>query len=299
MKKVFEDDLIQLLKSGFSDYNITLKANSLDDLLLDYLTLHTKVIERKKRAVKYSPTLQKKIPQHPRTPEIFLIASMFKKGDDVNCFQSDKLFHTRFHDHLLYEWNIFHFHLSMKVNPKSGFVKRTDDLLFVYVDNDQAIFLDFEKHSKGIFADTKWLEILDKYFPKILAPHLDSEIKQMWPQLSPEELQSVWDKGYTVGLTQVGDKVYRNKGIGRMASGHSINVVRTADKIMDWLWYVGPVFSELKLQICKENNLPVDNVSFRLRFGRNNLEVYDEISGSGVLEYPLYYENVKIERDVR
>jgi hypothetical protein len=285
----FSEDLRSEISLNFKRWLIRPnKTKPINEYLVDYLTILKKLIDSKPRVVRYSPTLEDKLKTHPKKREIVYLSHLFSKGGNLNIFQSKRLLQTSFHDHLLYEWNIHHFHLSIERPKGSIFVKQVAHLLFVYVDSTQAIFLGVDKHSDGVFADVKWLEILHDYFPEVIEPFKDRRASEHFlvSQVAGEELQRLWDKGYTVGMTKVRDKVYRNPGIGRMTSGHSILVTKQCNEILVWLHQAIADFQAHYSEICKFLNLEPLLAKFKLRFGSVTLEVFEETSNKVILTYP-------------
>lgn len=115
MKKVdFEKDIKQEIQQVSKDIGFRISANQdFYKVLLDYLTVRTKIIEPKSRRILINPDFIKEIQSHPKKKEIEIIISYAKQGKDLNVFQSKKLLQSNFHDHLQNEWNIYHFHLSL------------------------------------------------------------------------------------------------------------------------------------------------------------------------------------------
>lgn len=287
----FEHDLKQEIHTQFDDYGVRIPIRSkLSDMLLDYLTIMKKIVIPKSRNVIISPLLKNKLKSHPKENEIKLLESLFKQGKDVNYFQSKRLFQTKFHDHLLYEWNIYHFHLGNTTEKNSKFIKQTDIMLFVYVTDETVVFLDTEKHAEGIFGDEKWLEILHDYYPELIEIYLDDTIKDVSPKLDSISRQTLWNKGYLIGMTKIRDKVYHSPGIGRSTSGHSVIVVKTSNEIIRWIHQLKKQFESKSNLICSAFGLKENDAFFRLVFGRETLEVIDNKSKLSILTYPNLFE---------
>jgi hypothetical protein len=112
MKKIdFEADLkneilIISKKMGFK----IVENQDLNKMLLDYLTVRTKIIEQKHRNVFVNPDFLIELKNHPKKKEIETIIKYAADGKGLNVFQSRRVFQTNFHDHLQQEWNIYHFH---------------------------------------------------------------------------------------------------------------------------------------------------------------------------------------------
>src|SRR5690554_6553149 len=202
----FETDIVQIIKERFARWDLRPpKKNDLSSLLTDFLTINEKLIRSVPREVLYSPGFHKylqTLPSHQKGI-IQSITKRLKAGADINYHQSKTLLQSKFHDHLVHEWKIQHLHLSNTRKAKSYFVKPGDQLLFVYIDDNMAIFLGIDRHHPGVFADTKWIEILHDHFPDTIAHLRLDHISDVNPKVNAEERQTLWDKGYTLGMTKV------------------------------------------------------------------------------------------------
>lgn len=259
------------------------------DMLLDYLTVSKKAIFPKPRKVSINPELVTRLKSHPKKAEINHIMELLIAGGNVNIFQSDKLLYTKFHDHLVYEWKIYHFHLSLKPDKKKGFVKRGDRLLFVYIDDEQAIILDDGDHSEGTFGSEKWLTILDNHFPHIIAPFYHPEILGVSPEISPVERQNLWDHGINTAFTMINGKAFFSMGMGRATSGHSIAVTDQMITVERWIRDISKQVDTRFEDICIFHNLPVDASRFHLRFGANTLELFELNSKKTIRTLPYLF----------
>jgi hypothetical protein len=283
----FESDLKQAIQNEYIHLGVKINiSKQLDEMLLDYLTVHFKIIQRTRRQVRVSSILRDKLATHPKGSVVDIIKDRLERGLDVNLFQSKRLFQSDFHDHLLFEWQIHHFHLSTEKDFKGYFLKKTNALLFAYIDEKQALLLDIENHKDGIFADEKWLEILDNEFPEILEPHIDKEIKEVYPNLTSVDRQSLWSKGYSIGMTKVNGKIIHSPGIGRMSSGHSMIASKTANEIIHWIYSIKKQFSQYGEEICNSLGLSPTETNFKVRLGNPTLDVIDENTKTKILSFP-------------
>lgn len=296
----FESDLRQEL-NDFS-YSIGLRLtehNNLDKMLMNYLTVRTKIIEPKRRNILINPMLKLEIPIHPKKKEIEFIIQSATQGGNLNIFQSKRLLQTNFHDHLQNEWNIFHFHLSLKKDKKTKFVKQVNSLLFAYIDDNQVIFLGTETHNEGIFADTKWIEILHDFFPNSIKQYKNEKITSVYPIVNATERQILWDKGYTLGMTEIKGIVYHNPGIGRTTSGHSIINSKTSIEILRWIYKLKEQIGESYSLLCKYLNINEDIAKFKVRFGDITLELYEKESNVVLVIFPsVLLERQELEEKI-
>lgn len=291
-KKInFEDDLKIEIHSAFDDLGVKIPIrNNLDTMLFDYLTILKKLIKPRPREVLINPDFVSVLQKHEKKREVEQLRRSFLLGKSVNHFQSKRLFQSKFHDHLCYEWNIYHFHLSFDLEKRSKFVKQTDQLLFVYIEDTKAIFLGIDKHSPGVFADVKWPEVLHTHFPETIAQYRDKEISEVSPSLNAIERQILWDKGYTLGLTKVGDAVYIPPGIGRTTSGHSTLVAKTSSEVQRWLFALSEDFDSREEDICRSFGISQDNAKFKVQFVGEKLGLIEVISKQILLTFPQRFD---------
>ena len=252
MKFNFEEDMRKFLSKNIP-YGIKLpNENDIHKSLINRITLLKKLIPINPRKVKFAPEIKAKFHSHPKKEVIQSIASRLSKGQDINLFQSKRLFQVQFHDHLIYEWNTYHLHLSLEKDKKSPFVKQVNQLLFVYISSEEAIILGTDTHKEGVFGNTKWQEILHDHFPYTISKYKDSVIENLYPDVDAKDRQTLWDKGYTLGMTKVRNQVYMNPGVGRSTSGHSMLVVSQVNQTIRWLYTVTEQFEKHSDLICAE-----------------------------------------------
>lgn len=289
----FESNMRSELIEQFTFAGIKHPKGRLDDILMDYLTLRKKLIPSKTRIVKYSPDLLTLLPTHQKKSEILFLEKSFTNGGNVNPFQNSKLLQTKFHDHLAYEWNIFHFHLSLEKDKKTSFAKQVKQLLFVYIADEEAIFLGVDNHLEGTFGDVKWLEILHDYFPYTIEPHLDKNINEVYPDPNGVGRQTLWDKGYSLVATNIRGKVYLNPGLGRTTSGHSLQVSMQALDIVKWVYKITKQFEMHSDQIIESLNLEKTTVKFFLKF-TSTFEIRESQYNKAIISYPnVFVESIQ------
>ncbi len=261
---------------------------------LDYFTLQRKIIEPKPRKVLMSSILIEKLNSHDKKNEILYIKDLIEKGENVNPFQSKKLFQTNFHDHLLYEWNIYHLHLSFQQNKKYKFFKKHgNQLLFAFISQETVIFLDTNTHQ--IFADDYWLKILDEEFPQYIEKYkLNDDGVELTHNLTPEERQFGWNSGVSFCMTEINGELYYSQD-GRTTSGHSEKVADLTLQSMNWIKRNEAFFQSYFNQICALKDFDPIKVNFVAQFGINTLEIIETNSKMVLLTYPEQFSISAIE----
>jgi hypothetical protein len=285
LRESLRQELIR--QSNEMGFKISTK-NNLDKTLLDYLTVRFKLIDTKPRKVRFQKDFMANVitEEHPKSKEIKRIVNVARIGGNLNHFKSKKLPQTNFHDHLASEWNIHHFHLSLELDKKSNFVKQGNILLFAYIDDSQIIFLGTDKHIDGIFGDTKWWNVLHKEFPEVISEFkAKGDISEVYPKVNAKERQTLWNKGYTLGMTEIDNTVYLSPGVGRSTSGHSTTVVTTNIDVLRWVYGLEKQLEELYELICKHLKISSDTAQFEIRF-YNEIKLVETTNNIILLEYP-------------
>ncbi|MFV0571149.1 MAG: hypothetical protein ACK5M1_01800 [Xanthomarina gelatinilytica] len=272
--------------SNVMGFKISTK-NDLDKTLLDYLTVRFKLIEIKPRIVKFQKDLFADVftGKHIKSDEIKRIANIARVGNNLNHFQSKKILQANFHDHLINEWKVHHLHLSFKEDKKSSFVKQGNTILFVYVNDTEIIFLGTDKHREGVFGDEKWLKILHNEFPEVIEKYkANSDIISIYPKVNAKERQDIWNKGFSMGMTQIDGTVYHGPGLGRMTSGHSLQVSMTRNDILRWIFELEKQLNESGEVICKVCKIPIESARFEIKFD-DTLKLVETTNNLLLLEF--------------
>lgn len=289
----FEADIIDEIQKLSAEMGFKVsKHKPWNKMLTDYLTVRMKIIEPRPRKIDVNPDFI--LYGHPKEKEILKIMQMAGKGDNLNRFQSKKLFQTNFHDHLQSEWNIYHFHLSLDNDTNSYFMKQGNLLLFAFIDDERIIFLGTDTHKDGIFADTKWIEVLHVHFPEAIDKYRDEKIKDVFPEVNAVERQMLWNKGYTIALTKVKDVVYHSPGVGRSTTGRSLSVTLTTDKIMRWVFKVKEQLNDSYDEICRAFGIDTHQADFKMMIGDKTFELIELSSKSSLLEFPELFSFEKV-----
>lgn len=151
---------------------------------------------------------------------VFLIRSLLAEGENVTRFLSKKVNSLKFGDGLLWDYGIHHLHLSKEVE-ESGFVKRSDYLLFAIVTQEDAYFVDVRLHPKR--GDLGWvrqdlLEIVHSNWPELVEAKVLRGVRGT--ALTDEEKQELRRKNCNY-VAQLGDYAIAPIGGGTMADGSS------------------------------------------------------------------------------
>ena len=155
----FRSDLASLIRQELDNAGIEYE-DDLDLRLLTarYFELLTRRIVPTPRQVHFSNELNYSLDKLLREPSaesrrnardawraVFVIRQLLAEGRNVTGFLSKQIDELMFTDGLLWDFGIHHFHLNTTFEP-TGFVKRSDYLLFAIVTDTDAYFLDIRPH---------------------------------------------------------------------------------------------------------------------------------------------------------
>ena len=155
----FESDLADIIKQQFNNVGIRYEDNvDVGFLSARYFEMLTRRITPNPRTVHFSDELHDSLGNLAQEPNakrqdnalvawgaVFLIRHLLVKGDNVTGFLSKNVNCLTSRDGLLWDFGMHHFHLNKKVEI-SGFVKRSDYLLFAIITQEHAYFVDVRSH---------------------------------------------------------------------------------------------------------------------------------------------------------
>lgn len=165
----FKTDIVREIFNAFDDGGITYDSSKSDyrSVMLNYLTMITRLIGPKKRCVHVSKELNNKISgidsKSTRLKALVDdIKTKIESGADVNGHLSKRIF-TKLDetDKMLDDWNIYHLHLCFG-NPDVFDLSRiqSGDLLMAVILYNDAYFIDVTNHSNDDWYDVSYLEII-------------------------------------------------------------------------------------------------------------------------------------------
>ena len=155
---------------------------------------------------------------------------MVARGDDVTGHLSTLMLEAGYHDALLNDWGVHHFHLGTAPHPtKPTFAARTGPLLFARVTDTDFHALGVFPHSA--FGDSEVVEILHREWPDTVRRYRINAI-DIDPVPTNAEIKMLRKAGVTFFMKTSDGTIYAPPGGGYMTSGHSTQAVRHCDMIM-------------------------------------------------------------------
>lgn len=222
----FKTDLIDIVKYYFSAEGICYEnKGDANEFAARYFEMRCRRIVTRPRVVHFSDEIQNSLGKLARETDenikekalnawraVFRIRNLFENGCPVVSYLSksvtDSRIPAKIPDGLLWDYGMHHFHLSNEQLDKSGFVDRSDYLLFAIVTEEHTYFVDIRKH-----RDPEKLQWVRQDLLKI--------VHSNWPDLiASSVLQGV--QGDTI--TDIQKKELRSKKINHVPDieGHAI-----------------------------------------------------------------------------
>lgn len=233
-----------------------------------FLNYQNRLIKIKRRKVHFSDEIV--IPDSLK-PAVENIKEKFETGSSVNGFLSKNIQKLDYHDLLLNDWGIYHLHLGNINGEKSSFATRTDELLFVKVDNDDVYFINIYRH--GCWNEIELIKIIYSNWPESIERHKVPEIETVTPKLTNSFVKHIRTvKGFALYEIQSGS-VYMPFGGGLSSSGHNTSLVGEADHIFTRLKEFESQFRDLATDELINSGKNSYKYCYKL-FLNNNFEVY-------------------------
>lgn len=225
------------------------------------------------------------------------LVDKIKNGEDINYFLSNSKDKIESHDLLLFDWGIYHLHLTRQYN-KNGQPKRSNYLLFVRCTEQKMYFIQIYSHHSNPFCREELQRIVINNWPELAGPI--NPIKGSLSEKITDSARKVLRENHVSTLYELDGKLYFPPGGGYMSDGSSLLAVRRAD----FYWNTVKEIEQWLLlninNICKAiSNLIAlndfkENLCFKLHsISRTNISLL-ELSNLVKIKYNFQSDTCKI-----
>lgn len=188
-------------------------------------------------------------------------------GEALKPHLSKELLKLNFHDRLLNDWGLHHFHLDTIIDPntdlgRNGFTNRTGSLLFAYVTHSDFYMVAIKDHSA--WTDKDLLETILSNWSYLLEG-VEMPLVGLSPnsQFTEKELQELRKSNVVTCVQLSNGKVYAPLGGGIASSGDSVDAVSELHHILRAINRIerdlssdpSPIYDFLKLQLNQDLDL--------------------------------------------
>ncbi len=259
----FIDDYKKILIKYGRDKKIRLPEND-DKAVIRVLTFLRKRGSAKNKQIKIAKPIN--IPKYCRRVVLKLLRAI-KNGEDISPYMSKKAFKEKKTDvDLMFSaWNILHLHLGSELENNGQFIKRTNELLFLLLQDEIVYVIGVYNHSRDIWFKRDIIQRIYDNWPELfyelegidnIDTYSDEEYKVL-RQNHGNVLLTVYDKNADVR------KVVVPMTLGMVASGDSSIDVVTYDKICVYLLELQ---NKILGQIKKSTDSKNERITLTLRY---------------------------------
>jgi hypothetical protein len=227
----FHADIMQIAKNMLDYYEVGYNDLSDDRQIIGrWVNVQLKLIRPEARNVVKSPKVT--ILSDPDTStSLSLVEEKFRKGENVNPHLSKSIFQQDYTDYLFSDWGIYHLHLSTVVEGKY-FMKRSNNLLFVMIRQQEVYFIDVRPHDEQwVFAQKALLQIVHDEWPHILERFKLKGIVGLEREIDDPGKIAMMRKSGMNALHRIGNDYYAPMGGGITTAGTSLQVTIEVDKL--------------------------------------------------------------------
>jgi hypothetical protein len=217
----FQQDWVEILRQKLVErgYSIDSSQHDSDALCIQYFNVLKRQIDAKPREILVSKEFS--CPEQYRKG-IKLIRRKVKSGQDLTPHLSKNIKSLDYHDSLLNDWGIYHFHLG-DLLEKTGFIKRTGPVLFARVTDEYFYMLDILDH--GSWSQQRLVEIIHTNWQESISLFKIQGLYKLNSVTPSDQDIAQFRKHGISTLIQVSDgTIYSSLGGGYSRSGISTDV---------------------------------------------------------------------------
>ena len=271
----FTADLVDLIKRYFVSEGIVFEeGKGVSDLAALYCEMRRRRVSSTPRQVHFSSEIHASLGQLFREPDaskkgaaleawgtVFYLNHLFMEGRTVTHYLSKSILNTKTKDALLFDYGIHHLHLNRQLD-KSGFVKRSDYLLFAIVSDTDVYFVDIRPHSDPdnlLWVRQDLLNIVQSNWSELTTSSVLHGVTGT--TLTDKERKVLRNKN-TNHVIELGGRAIAPLGGGLMADGSSLSCRRWAMRLLHEVEYHDQELSTQHATLRKALN--TDHIDLRL-----------------------------------
>jgi hypothetical protein len=265
-------DLVALINAALHPHKA---PSDIQAALMTWLTYEARRIPRRPRTVIISDQVKA---QKAAYPAIEQIIAAFQIGGDLLPWLHDAI-RTRKADHdvdlMFNDWQVNHLHLG-NVLVKPDKMRRTGDLLFVYVTPDRAVLLDVQPH--GSWVECGLLRTLLRISPQDMEGFRLKNASGLRESLTHAQRLTLRKNRYNA-FVELDGAVFMAPGMGTMSDGHPLRIVRFVQQLWKEIANCrnNIITGELPFPMpCTLAQNPMMPVKFGIRMEAGELILYDK-----------------------
>lgn len=209
------------------------------------------------------------------TEKLKSLETKIENGANLDSYLSRSIMNCSKDDLMLYDWGIYHLHISDNLDTKKsdGFMERSDLLLYALFNNDKVYFIKTINHKgeNNMWTKKECLEIINDNWPHLLEPYVMKGVAEEQQYISDDERSALRKNHVNTFVTLNNGVVIMPPNMGFMCDGTPIKAVYDADNLKKQLNEV-------------QSNIMNDISNFRKQI-KSNEDIYE-----------IKLENIKLEK---
>lgn len=228
MKIDFVRDAKELFKRRLEAMGVIIKHED-DPIISWYIYLERIIPDSRRKVVKAKgfschPLFKKKLRKLEKNIE---------KGVNLIPYLSRSIMDCSKDDLMLYDWGIYHLHISDKLDTKKpdGFMERSDLLLYALFDNDKAYFIKTINHKgeNNMWTQKECLEIINDNWPHLLEPYTLKGVSKKQQYISDDVRSALRKNHVNTFITLNNGVVIMPPNMGFACDGSLFKAIYAAD----------------------------------------------------------------------
>lgn len=167
------------------------------------------------------------------TDKLKRLETEIENGANLNSYLSRSIMDCSKDDLMLYDWGIYHLHISDKLDTKKsdGFMERSDLLLYALFDNENAYFIKTINHKgeNNMWTKKECLEIINDNWPHLLEPYIMKGVSKEQQYISDDERSTLRKNHVNTIITLNNGVVIMPPNMGLVCDGSPFKAIYAAD----------------------------------------------------------------------
>lgn len=228
MKIDFVRDAKELFKRRLEAMGVIIKHD--DDPIISWYIYLERIIPASRREV----VKAKDFSCPPLfTEKLKRLETEIESGANLNSYLSRSIMNCGKDDLMLYDWGIYHLHISDKLDTRKsdGFMERSDLLLYALFDNDKAYFIKTINHKgqNNMWTKKECLDIINDNWPHLLEPYIMKGVSKEQQYISDDERSALRKNHLNTFITLNNGVVIMPPNMGLVCDGSPFKAIYAAD----------------------------------------------------------------------
>ena len=228
MKIDFVRDAKELFKRRLEAMGVIIKHD--DDPIISWYIYRERIIPASRREV----VKAKDFSCPPLfTEKLKRLETEIENGANLNSYLSRSIMNCSKDDLMLYDWGIYHLHISDKLDTRKpdGFMERSDLLLYALFDDDKAYFIKTINHKgqNNMWTKKECLDIINDNWPHLLESYIMKGVSKEQQYISDDERSALRKNHLNTFITLNNGVVIMPPNMGLVCDGSPFKAIYAAD----------------------------------------------------------------------